>query len=1714
MILRIIYLLSLIYKCYSLKKFTIHSEGENVITSKVSIHGECSAIAITQKGSFIKYRENSSIISHKIQDDLITSEHSKYFMCQFSTNKLILIRGNEIKEIEINEDGDFQSKENKESENSYSIFSLQCKTGYYIFTYLSDDDKKYNFKMYKNSNPFKSDELESENLVPFISSSCLLLDNNHVLCINTLSSEMEYIYHELSLSTCRKINSDGKIINSDNNLEIKGSIIKYWSNNEILICINAYKKNPLEDINLICYFANVNQINNIKFEIKDELVVNEKVTGNINYCQIEKLTSSSSNTYVSICLTFYYRTTYILSIFKYYNNKLIIYNNNNNYKDIEFSLLEQSFLSIIPFKEESFGIFFRDIDADSMILMFYPNCRNIFDYAPKEGGDCCNINDISGCAESPYYYDECTHSFMKMPLNYSIYERNQFCKIKKIDCNDNYYLDNNNNFGSYECWSKGNPPQTYYFDYSVNIFKKCFRTCLTCREGGDESNHNCVSCKENFYALQDNSFQCYHKDEPLNKYFFDSKNKRFSKCRKECLTCTELGNIIGEETDENQDTKCTKCLVEGGGGNNYWPQVDKPSNCIKSSLLTIKFYYAFEPYKSWERCFEGCLYCTELGTSIYDTKCTHDKVCSDGYYQVEDNPGNCFKKSVRYNHYYFDENSKIFKKCNEACLQCNEKGTTISDTRCLSSKCDELEGFYAFEDNPTICYKYDKNTYDSNNPPKYYYFDPNRKKYRKCQKGCEYCRYQINANINDTQCTQCDANNNFFKYSGNNNNINCYYKYRKGYYYYENPTVGQIMIKCPEKCLSCVFVVNTVKCTECNNDLGFYELDLPNSEINGIYKDCRTLRAEKIQQDIAPYPPTNTILVENVFKYCDSACLLCTGLFESKTATHCQAKQCSPNYHYILNYEDICYNGYLPYYFIYTDPNSHEKYYKPCYETCEICSESGNKLNNNCFSCRNGYIFHPNKITHPNNCIFNCLSINNYFYLDEDNDDEYTCVDKCPEKYPYLQPIKKQCIKSCKDEEFLKYSRDWICVSECPLGTKSNIFEDCVSISNNCIKSELESNYILSDINETNINEFIINYCHDYSYTSQQITIIKNKLEEYEIFIYKNKDCIYEFFEDTINFPDLSVCFDELKELNNINKNRDFIIMIMNIYNKNTSIQLEYKIFDSLDCKELDLKNCSVKNISTNINMNKYFSEKQIETAKKLYDKGIIVYNRTDPFFTDICYEFTSEDDKDIILEDRVDEFYQNVTNICEKNCQTDADFEKKELKCICELKSRFMENNNNITEENEKEYKFGIGPRSIEVIKCAKKALLWNYFKNNIGSYTALVLILAEIPLIIIFIKFGLNQVKVYLIPFNSANPPKNSLINNNESENVDNNIIDKSKGSSKEEEEKDFYSKNGHESINNNQETINNNILKNEINNINNENNYSEKQDISNKDNTDKNEYETNNSKTIKTSENNSDNNSNDSLLQSQYYYQKKLKKKKNYDIYKEINDYDDLNDVELFDAITFDKRSFCQFYWDELKRTQPIIYSFIIYTPLTPKFFKILLFIFNTIICFELNSFFYSKKYISDKYYGFKNDFVWYIEHIYDRILYVCICTIFLNLFIRVITNSKKKIQMWMRREKDKEKFNKEIIKMTNRMYINYIIFMSVQGLFMFFFWLYLSCFCNCYKNNEIEWFVSSLICFGIIQLWYFISAFIVACLRLLGIKFGMESCYNVSLCLSYD
>lgn len=73
-----------------------------------------------------------------------------------------------------------------------------------------------------------------------------------------------------------------------------------------------------------------------------------------------------------------------IKFFKYDNNQFYDYNSNENYHNINLPLLGLAPISITPFDKEYFGIFFKDIDNDSMILMFYPICGNTFNKALKK----------------------------------------------------------------------------------------------------------------------------------------------------------------------------------------------------------------------------------------------------------------------------------------------------------------------------------------------------------------------------------------------------------------------------------------------------------------------------------------------------------------------------------------------------------------------------------------------------------------------------------------------------------------------------------------------------------------------------------------------------------------------------------------------------------------------------------------------------------------------------------------------------------------------------------------------------------------------------------------------------------------------------------------------------------------------------------------------------------------------------------------------------------------------------------------------------------------------------------------------------------------------------------------------------------------------------------------------------------------------------------
>ena len=102
-----------------------------------------------------------------------------------------------------------------------------------------------------------------------------------------------------------------------------------------------------------------------------------------------------------------------------------------------------------------------------------------------------------------------------------------------ISCNDDYYPkenDSSNNLSYINCY---NNLEGYYLDNNT-IYKKCYSTCKSCNEKGDETNNNCIECIDNYIFINDSEIKtnCYEKCEYY--YYFDSSNKYHCTETNEC----------------------------------------------------------------------------------------------------------------------------------------------------------------------------------------------------------------------------------------------------------------------------------------------------------------------------------------------------------------------------------------------------------------------------------------------------------------------------------------------------------------------------------------------------------------------------------------------------------------------------------------------------------------------------------------------------------------------------------------------------------------------------------------------------------------------------------------------------------------------------------------------------------------------------------------------------------------------------------------------------------------------------------------------------------------------------------------------------------------------------------------------------------------------------------------------------------------------------
>ena len=435
--------------------------------------------------------------------------------------------------------------------------------------------------------------------------------------------------------------------------------------------------------------------------------------------------------------------------------------------------------------------------------------------------------------------------------------------------------------------------------------------------------------------------------------------------------------------------------------------------------------------------------------------------------------------------------------------------------------------------------------------------------------------------------------------------------------------------------------------------------------------------------------------------------------------------------------------------------------------------------------------------------------------------------------------------------------------------------------------------------------------------------------------------------------------------------------------------------------------------------------------------------------------------------------------SLCEVNCDYNGyNSEIKKAKCECQVKIKLpllpeiIYNkdrliNNFIDIKNSTNFK---------VMKCTNLLFTKEGLKNNIGSYSTLLVILIILINNILFVFKGF---KILCEIIDTFSENKENIINGT------NYIIENNK--------KIEIKKIGKDDTIINLDNLNNN----------NENKIDKNSKNSNKKKPPKriNILKTNDDEmTGKTSEL--------KIIKSQNLINDDKKGIINSNILQNIyinNNYTDYeyNSLTYKEALKVDKRTYSQLYLSLLRKRNTLIFTFYTKNDYNSRFLKISIFFFSFDLNFTINAFFFNDANIHKIYLDQGNfNFIYQIP----QILYSLIISIIINAIITTLSLSEKNILSIKKKEGTKRE---KISKIKKLLVIKFIILFILLYSLCLFFWYYLSSFCAVYKNTQIYLTKDTIIGFCLSFIYPLFICLIPGIFRIISLKKdNREYLYKIS------
>ena len=1007
--------------------------------------------------------------------------------------------------------------------------------------------------------------------------------------------------------------------------------------------------------------------------------------------------------------------------------------------------------------------------------------------------------------------------------------------------------------------------EAYKMECQITLnFKACYHSCEKCSMGIKESNnehHNCIKCKNNYYPTAENRSNCFSLEKKKANWYFDSTKSKFELCNEQCDSCFGPTKYNCSSCSDGLYLDNNICALNCSEG--YYPK----------RIETNSSYYFI-----CKECFQNCKTCIDEG----NTQKMNCETCKENQIKYNDscfnifndlmkifydpenkgnNITNCFEKYGLYikedsneciplpkedeGYYVSNNETGILSKCHENCLSCyngpfrNNLGN-IQSMECINCKdsnnsektmikinnncfkiLEYIESKITFNNSEMkpnslgTCIDFGKAIYYGeyeciDKPINAYYIlnntDENTGIIKDCHEACKSC---IGAgsemNTNCIECTQGyikteDSETHCIK----NDSI-----FLKNYYLNK---IDNIYYHCYQNCNGCYGSYNSTTkdmyCLECINEYYF------------IYEESNCYNYTFLQNNKYYFNHTD-------FKFhkCYYTCSECLNFEPNETNHFCL--KCNSGYYFLENTNN-CYNMNLTekgYYLNNINTKEEEQIFQKCYNSCKTCfygmivNSTTNKENHNCIECEDNYYKIDNDL-YPNNCYDN-ETINSFKVLkistivettEKDNTNVIICLNNT-----FITPD-KDCALTCPNGTY-QFSLNNSCLYSCP--------QNYIIENNKCLFKNFDIKTTVEDF-KNQISDDITSYINSSN--------IINGSNFLAVVLSSDNMEPEEQIKNGISAIDLGNCTNVIKEYYNISNEESLIVLNMELknddYQKSQMSNDDDKSFNLGSNTQLEIYDYSGRKLNLSIcredikvmkPLNNFENQFDMNSAKSLSEQGIDVFDKNDKFFNDICHPYDNSEGKDITLNDRRKDIYQDVT-FCQNGCNYNGiNYNLNAVNCICD--SSYLQDENKTNNENEpKISKFESITESFiaslisfnfDILRCYNLSFNIKILLSNIGFYCLLLMFVLQLIFFFIYLIKKLKPLKNFLLLYqknkrrNIKNdamrnpPPKNSI----KKSFINGNNINKNSNNKKKYIKNDFNKKKHNKLYNKNDIITNNN-------------------------------------------------------------------------------------------------------------------------------------------------------------------------------------------------------------------------------------------------------------------------------------------------------------------